>query len=401
MMKLGREFQDFIICRSESQKMKIAITSDTLLTGGAERQMLLTAAELTRAGHTVKIVIYYPSCVEFDEFIQQNDIDLVAIEAKGFMRIGRILAISKFLRREKFDIVHGFKGGSTIITALAAKLAGIRNVFGGFRSICTETGKFRFALKFVNRLLIGWIVNSRAIADSMVSNLSIKPEKLAIFYNGIYPDAFRSKLSKEEARKKLGLSKDCKTITMVARLAKVKNHKMLLETARILTKKIPELKVLIAGDGPLANELKALAETYGITDQVLFLGNRSDIPDILAATDVAVLTSSSEGFPNALIEPMSVGIPVVSTDYPAIHELVVDGQHGYIVPRNDADAMAESITKLLQDDETRKKMGLEGLKLVHKSFSPQNMARQLVAVYEGKLNFNGKLLRKGIQDAQK
>lgn len=363
--------------------MKIAIISDTLLTGGAERQMLLSAAELGKLGHHVEMIIYYPSA-EYQDFIRENNIKVVCIEKKGFLRIARILAIANYLRKEDFDVVHAFKGGAAISTAFAARIAGIKKVFGGYRSVCSEGGRFRFALKFVNKLLAGWIVNSKMVANSMSRNLAVEPKKLAIIYNGIYPDAFESKLSKEEARKKLGLPIDSKTITMVARLAEVKNHKMLLGTARILTKKIPELKVLIAGDGPLANELKTLAETYGITDQVLFLGTRSDIPDILAATDIAVLTSSSEGFPNALIEPMSVGIPVVSTDYPAIHELVVDGRHGYIVPRNDADVMADRITGLFQDDETRKKMGHESMQLIHNRFSPQKMAGQLVEVYEGK-----------------
>ena len=144
----------------------------------------------------------------------------------------------------------------------------------------------------------------------------------------------------------------------------------------------PRARFLIVGDGALRGDLQNWAESLGISANVSFLGLRTDIPEVLAATDVSVPTSDFEGFPNALIEAMSVGIPVVSTDYPSIDELIVDGKHGLIAPRGDASAVAAKVTELLDDGDLRARMGHNGKKLVQERFSTVAMAKNLVAVYQ-------------------
>ena len=99
-----------------------------------------------------------------------------------------------------------------------------------------------------------------------------------------------------------------------------------------------------------------------------------------------MLTSDSEGFPNALIEPMSVGIPIVSTDYPVIKELIADGKQGFIVPRNDAATMAAKIGLLLDNPQLQKQMGNEGMNMVRENLSRDAMAKNLFSVYEKHIN---------------
>ncbi|MDD5458679.1 MAG: glycosyltransferase [Phycisphaerae bacterium] len=365
--------------------MKIAMLSDALTTGGAERQLLLSAAELQKMGHNVKVIIYYPN-IEFQHFIEQNNIDLVQIKSKGFLRIGRICALARYLRQENFDVVHAFKGTVSIFGALAARLAGIKWVFGGFRSIYNESIIFRISHGFVNKLLTGWIVNSKAIADAMAAAVKINPKKFSVVYNGICPDTFKSNLSKDAAKHKLGMTKEQLAVAMVARLERAKNHQMFLKMASVILKRRQHVKFLIIGDGSLRKTIEDKCESLGISDNVIFLGNRKDIPDILAATDVAVLTSDSEGFPNALIEPMCVGIAVVSTDYPSIYELIVDGKSGFIVPRNNAEAMAVRVAELLDDIDLRKRLGREGAKTVHERLTPYVMAKNLISIYKQDFN---------------
>ena len=361
--------------------MKIAIISDTLLTGGAERQMLLTAAELTRAGHTVKMVIYYPSHIEFEEFIQQNNIEVMEIKARGFLRIGRILAISKFFRREKFDIVHAFKGVSTISAALAAKLAGTKTVIGGFRVEYKEGRKFTLATWIVDKLIKCWIVNSRAIADSMVKIVGIKPEKFFVVYNGIPLEAFNSSLTKEQARQKLGIAENLNVVTKVARLHPQKNHRMLLQVASKVLQSHSTTFFLVVGDGPLEDDLKAYCTELGLNDSVRFLGNRSDIADILAATDVAALTSDSEGFPNALIEAMAASVPVVTTAYPGVEELIENGKQGLVAPCDNASTFAEQVCRLLDDEKLCSEIVQNASSNIQQNFTPKAMAQNMLEVY--------------------
>jgi len=361
--------------------VNIALISDALTVGGAERQILLSAVELGRLGHTVKLIIYHPY-VEFQDFIRRYNIDLVEIKSRGLSRLSRIRALAKYLRENNFDVVHAFKGCAPISGSLAAKWAGIESVFGGFRGIYNEGIVLRLAHNLADRLLTGWIVNSRAVADSMVTVLGIDRAKIFVVHNGISQDTFRSDLSKSAAKRRIGLPEDRLTVTIIARLDPVKNHRLFLRIASMLLRRQSDIMFLIAGDGPLRSDLEDQAKSLGIYDQVLFLGNRSDIPDVLAATDVSVLTSDSEGFPNVLIESMSVGVPVVSTNYPSINELIVDGEHGFITSRNDAATVAAKVAQLLDDADLRAHMGQNGRKMVQERFSAEVMAKNLVAVYE-------------------
>jgi glycosyltransferase involved in cell wall biosynthesis len=139
---------------------------------------------------------------------------------------------------------------------------------------------------------------------------------------------------------------------------------------------------MIVGDGPLREPLQNRSRALGISHKVMFLGTRSDIPDILMATDVSVLTSDREGFPNALIESMSIGVPVVMTDFKAAAELITDGTQGFIVPRNNPAALAERIQLLIRDADLRQSIGREGKNLIEQRFSPSVMVQKLIAVYD-------------------
>jgi glycosyltransferase involved in cell wall biosynthesis len=114
----------------------------------------------------------------------------------------------------------------------------------------------------------------------------------------------------------------------------------------------------------------------------MFLGNRADVPDLLAATDVTVLTSQVEGLPNALVESMCLGVPVVSTDYPGVEELVTDGREGFVAPRGNAPALAERVGHLLQDEALRRQMGACGRRTVEARFGLEAMATNLLAAYQ-------------------
>jgi glycosyltransferase involved in cell wall biosynthesis len=365
--------------------MNIALIISALITGGAERQILLSAAELGRLGHKVDLIIYHPQN-EFVDFIRENKVNLVRISAKGLLRVGRIRALAKHLQQGGFEVVHAFSGSASIYAALAGKLARVPVILGGYRVEHKEHGLLAFAHRMIDRFLTGWIVNSRGTADSMVATLGINPQKFFVVYNGIAPEAFQSELSRNEARHKLGLPESQQVVTKVARMHLQKNHRLFLKMASIVLLSRPDVRFLIAGDGPLRSELEDYAKSLGVCDRVLFLGIRSDIPDVLAATDVSVLTSDFEGFPNALIEAMCVGIPVVTTDYPGVEELIVDGKAGFITPRNDAAAMAAKVTELLDDAELRKRMGQNGMEIVRERFSPVVMAQNLVSIYERSMN---------------
>ncbi len=361
--------------------MRIAIVIDALQRGGAERQAILSVSELQRLGHTAEMIVYHPDR-EYGDLIERENVNLVEIKRKGFLRSGRILGLARHFRRGGFDVVHAFGGTAGFYAAIAAKLAGVQAVFGGYRVEYKERGLIRLMNRFCDRLVDGWIVNSRAIADSMIESLGVKPEKFHIVYNGIRPQQFRSTLSKSEAKRKFDIPDDRLVVSKVARLHPQKNHRMFLDMAAHVLENRPATHFMVVGEGALKQDLIAYAQSLGVSSAVTFTGNRPDIEDVLAATDISVLTSDFEGFPNVLIEAMSVGICVVSTDYPGIDELITDGREGFVVPRNNAGAMASKICQLLDDAELRQRTGATGLKMVEGRLSPPRMAKNLMSVYD-------------------
>lgn len=360
--------------------MKVAIVLDSLVRGGAERQALYALGELTRQGRDVELLYYNVA-----EYAYPPDFGgggkVTHVEKRGqYLRFLARLC-SKF-RRERYDVVHGFMPGSSIYSGLAGWFARVPVVFGGIRAEYDMSGLARMGHRVVNRLATGWIVNSEATVRSMLPAIGATPERIHVVYNGIDPDAFKSGLSRAEAKHKLELDETVLVITVLARLEAQKNIPLFLEAAERVHRARPTVRFLIAGEGSLRGELEERNHGLGLNGIVRFLGNRPDVADILRATDVLALTSTYEGLSNTILEAMSVGLPVVSTAYRGIDELMIDGREGLIVPLGDCEKLVQRFIQLVDDEGLRSKMGAAGKETVANRFTISSMARRLYQVYE-------------------
>lgn len=362
--------------------MKIAIILDSLSRGGAERQAVYAVSELARQGRDVELIYYNHATHRYDPSLLPDE--RVFRLAKEGRKVRFVWQLRNHLRSRKIDVVHGWMSGPGIYAGMAGALGGIPVVFAGMRAEYRDRGMVRLAHKCVNRMVTGWIVNSRATVDSMVRDLGVCRDRIHVVYNGIDPNAFVSRYSAEEARQRLGLAPDALTISIVGRLRPQKNHPLFIQTAAIVSQSISTVKFLVVGDGDGDEQaqLESQAARLGVSDRVLFLGSRSDIPDVLAATDVMCLTSHYEGVANSLLEAMCAGIPVVSTAYAGVDELVTDECNGLIAPLGDASALAEHLVRLLGDRGLRKMLGHNGRRTVEDHFTMEAMGRNLYAIYD-------------------
>jgi glycosyltransferase involved in cell wall biosynthesis len=161
---------------------------------------------------------------------------------------------------------------------------------------------------------------------------------------------------------------------------------MLLRTAKRVTSEIPDVRFVIAGDGPLREESEKLAIDLKLEETCLFIGNCPSVPDLLAASDICVLSSQAEGFSNSILEYMAAGRPVIATNVGGATEAVVEGETGYLVNAGDDQAMAERIVKLLRDPGRSLKMGLNGRRVVEERFSCESRLSNTSALYQRILN---------------
>ena len=208
-------------------------------------------------------------------------------------------------------------------------------------------------------------------------------EDCPIIPNGIPVDAFsNAAASRATTRRKLGLAEGALVVVSVGRLSPEKNHAMLLNAFSRVAGDVPTLDLLIVGEGPLEERLAALANRLGVAERVRFLGNRTDIPEILAASDIFVLASNWEGNPLTVMEAMSAGLPVICTAVGGVPELVTHGVTGCLVPSGDINALAGVMAELAGDPTRRVTLGAAAAREAPQRFNVSRMAAAYAALYE-------------------
>ena len=183
------------------------------------------------------------------------------------------------------------------------------------------------------------------------------------------------------AKRALGLPEGAPAIGTVGRLEARKGTRTLIEALARLDGAIGDAHLVVAGDGPLREELAGLAARLGVADRVRLLGNRDDVRDVLAALDVFALPSLTEGMSNALLEAMAMALPLVATAVGGNPEVVTDAEHGLLVPPGDPEPLARAIGRLLANREDGARMGAAARRRVEERYGARAMVRELEGVY--------------------
>ena len=171
-------------------------------------------------------------------------------------------------------------------------------------------------------------------------------------------------------------------VLFAGRLAEQKRVDDLLKALDLLQHVQPDLRTVIAGDGPLRDRLEETAATYHLDGRVRFLGHRDDVPQLLAAADLVVLPSSYEGLPNVVLEAMRFRKPVVATAAPGTTEVVVDGETGLLVPIGKPTLLARAIRDVVRDSALARRLGEAGRGRVEAQFRADTMVAQFAQLYE-------------------
>ena len=168
---------------------------------------------------------------------------------------------------------------------------------------------------------------------------------------------------------------------------------MFLRSARRVKEVVPAAAFLLAGEGELSDSLRGLAGDLGINDSTFFLGRCEKVAELLAVSEICVLSSKAEGFSNSILEYMAAGRPVVVTSVGGAREVVAEGETGYLVPSGDDAMMAERLIALLQDPERAQAMGAKGKRVVEEKFSCAAQLARTESLYDGLLCYAEKKCR--------
>lgn len=283
--------------------------------------------------------------------------------------------LARHLRRNKIQIAHAFDFYTNLTLVPAARAAGVPVIIGSQRQLGDLlTPAQRNLQKLAFKLCDVVVCNSRAAAAKLTSD-GFPAGRIRIIGNALAAEAFSA------AESLLPKVPGVLRVGMVARMnSEAKNHRIFLQAAATLAQQFPSAEFVLAGDGPLRPTLEAEAAVLGIADRVRFLGDRRDIPAVMASLDLTLAPSDSESLSNVILESMAAGVPVVATNVGGNPELIND-ERGLMVPPRDAGALASAAAQLLADTERRTRMGRSSREFCIGRFSASSITREYEALY--------------------
>lgn len=355
----------------------------SLEAGGAERIVVEYALNHDTARYTAEVC-----CLEqaghLAEPLVESGIPVHVLGRKGRRDIGALFRLARLMRRGRFDVVHYHNFGPLVFGLPAAVLAHIHCVVRTEHNVVHWRSVVR---RIVSRLSAlrenAQIAVSEAVRRSHIACSDLTGERCVTVWNGIDPARLEHGGDKRATRAALGIPHDTVVALAVGSLTPQKNYGNLLDAAAHALRDTTGVVFLIVGSGVLEPELRARAEELGLGDGLRFLGERGDVPAILAASDILVNSSSWEGLPVSILEAMAAGIPTVATDVGGNAELLTaGGPSGVVVPPADSRALGDAILELAASPERREHLGARARVAVAERFSAECMTRETERVYD-------------------
>jgi glycosyltransferase involved in cell wall biosynthesis len=356
----------------------IHVLSDMKI-GGAGSWLLNLLRSIDKGRYEIKVVL--PQGSLLIDKVRGLGFDAIPVDGmkdRSF-DMGAVSKLLDIFKKEKPQIVHTH---ASLSARLAARLAGISIINTKHCIDSRKTGIKKAAGACLNTYLCDRMI---AVSDAVKCNAAengVPENKISVIYGGISKVIELNAEEKSHIRGKWGIEDDDIVVGIVARLTGVKGHKHFIDAAEIISRDYDNVKYVIAGGGPMEQELKELVMQKGLGDRMVFTGFVDSIHEILNIIDINVISSLSEALCLSIIEGMSIGKPSVGTATGGIPEVIRDGYNGFIVRPGDPVMLADAILKLIRDPDLRKDMGEKGRVLAAERFTADAMAKGIEALYD-------------------
>ena len=365
-------------------KIRILHLIETGGPGGAEK-VLLNIVKNIDSRHFDSLVLLLRKGWLY-QTLRQHHPETRVIESNRAWDIRFLLKLSSLIRKEKIDLLHSHLPGINFYSCLAALITK-RPVIVTYHGKIGDGDDRRWKNVFKNFIIRKTAVQVVAVSDylknELINHVGIDQRKVTTIHHGIDFKAFGAKKNPFELKQELGLSESTPVVGAVGNIRGSKGYEFLIQSAKLVGKKIPHVFFLIVGEKEekLFCDLTKLTEKLGLGERIKFLGFREDVPDFLNILDVFVLSSTTEGFSIATVEAMSLAKPVVVTDCGGPAEIVSDGQTGFLVPPRDPESLAEKIILLLENKTLREEMGTKAQIGVRKKFGLEESIKNYESLY--------------------
>lgn len=356
--------------------MKILQVITGLQSGGSENMLLNSLPKFNKNFEMLVVSINSEGAIAKE--LRKKKIKVICLNCDKLTSFSKALSkLIKIIEDFKPDLIHSHLFHANIISRIAGNKTNIPVV-------CSQRnlGDWRsWWHNWLDKLTSKWckkiICSSNAIKNSVQKKTGISKDKFIVIHNGIDIQKYI-----KAKKAKLNIAKKFLVIGCVANLRKEKGHKYLIKAAKKVVDKIPNCIFLLVGDGKLRKDLEKQIEELNLKKNILFLGSRKDIPNLMKAMDVFVLPSISEGFGIVLVEAMASGVPVVATKVGGIPEIVVENKTGYLVNPKDSSNLTNKMTELLKSSSLRKRFSSTGIKRAKNKFTIQRYVNEHEKIYK-------------------
>jgi glycosyltransferase involved in cell wall biosynthesis len=384
---------------AQGRRIRITYLIGSLDVGGAERQLVRLVNSLDPERFEPRIVTMFaegPLEHDLRAGVRVTHLSLQSLAAgrrpgqRGWFVLGirLLLRLYRHLRAERLDVLHAYLPAAYVMGALCGWAARIPVVVAGRRGLTSyhvyEQRRWRMLARLANRIMAAQVCNSEAVRRFAIEREGLRPDRTVVIPNGI--DASEGPPPALEPSWEAPVK-----AAMIANFAPYKGHPTLLEAVRRVIAVHPDFRLVLFGDGRERASLERLGDQLGLDGSVVFAGRRPDAASFLPGFDFLLLASTQEGFPNAVMEAMTSGIPPVATAVGGVPELVEDRVEGLLVPPSDPGRMAEAISWMIEHAAERRRLGEAARARIHRSFSTRLMVQRTEALYESLVGAAGGL----------
>jgi glycosyltransferase involved in cell wall biosynthesis/protein-tyrosine-phosphatase len=375
-----------------TRPMRICQIMSADLWAGAEVQVATVASYLACRPDVVLTAVVFNDGWLASE-LRRLGVEVAVVDEGRHGALRMVPAVARFLRAHDVDIVHTHRPKDNVIGTIAAKLAGVPHVIRTVHGLAEpmrgwSLAKYRVhdALdRMMLRCFADRIVAVSKHASTVLGRSGYAQTRLVPIHNGVDLGRVRATREAADVRRAFGIHDDELLIGTAGRLTEVKGHRYLLDAARLILLQEGKARVVLVGSGPLKRDLVARAAALGIERACLFIDplidNTAGVFDLIAAFDIFVLPSLSEGSPMALLEAMALGRPIVATAVGGVPEIMIDGETGLLIQARSEHALARACLELARNRPRAATLGAAGRRVVEAHFSHERNGQELLDLY--------------------
>jgi len=357
-------------------------------TGGTEKHLAQLIAGLPADAFRCSVVAFDLGANPLLDALRARGVPIISVPVGREYVLNAVLQawrLSRLIRRNRYDIVQTFHQKADTYGALIARLSGVKHLISSKR----DTGQLRkpwhfFLNRRLKSLFDAFIVVAEAVRVAVIANDRLPPSRITTIYNGVDIARFTvpSAQQRRDARTHLGFAAEDFVVGMVAGFRPEKNHDVFFAGLLQAAPSIPSLKVVAVGAGPLLGRFRERTAQTELGARTVFAGDVPEVLPCLWAMDVGCLTSgSNEGFSNAILEQMAVGLPMIVTDVGGNAEAVIDGENGRVIPPLDAAALSRALIDLHRNPARAAAMGRASRTRIEERFSLERMCAEHIRLY--------------------